>query len=180
KHSGRHGSAIGAGARDAMRPGTPTPSPLIGNARGWFRAPPLSDLAPMELDRAEILHKIFVLLRDRSGCDFSLYKANTSRRRIERRMNVHQIDDLNQYLRFVQANPEELDTLFHELLIGVTRFFRDHQSFEVFAQKGLPLLFDLKPEGASVRIWVAGCSTGEEAYSLAMLLRESLTEAKIR
>jgi len=180
KYGGMPRSAIAAGAIDVIRPVTEMPEQLIAYARGLFKAPPLSDLAPMELDRAEILHKIFVLLRDRSGCDFSLYKANTSRRRIERRMNVHQIDDLNQYLRFVQANPEELDTLFHELLIGVTSFFRDHQAFEVFAQKGLPLLFDHKPEGASVRIWVAGCSTGEEAYSLAMLLREYLTEAKIR
>ena len=180
KYGGMPRSAIAAGAIDVIRPVTEMPEQLIAYARGLFKAPPLSDLAPMELDRAEILHKIFVLLRDRSGCDFSLYKANTSRRRIERRMNVHQIDDLNQYLRFVQANPEELDTLFHELLIGVTSFFRDHQSFEVFAQKGLPLLLDHKPEGASVRIWVAGCSTGEEAYSLAMLLREYLTEAKIR
>src|SRR5215467_10117225 len=180
KYGGMPRSAIAAGAIDVMRPVTQMPEQLIAYARGLFKAPPLSDLAPMELDRAEILQKIFVLLRDRTSCDFSLYKTNTSRRRIERRMNVHQIDDLNQYLRFVQANPEELDTLFHELLIGVTSFFRDHQAFEVFAQKGLPLLFDHKPEGASVRIWVAGCSTGEEAYSLAMLLREYLTEAKIR
>ena len=180
KYGGMPRSAIAAGAIDVIRPVTQMPEQLIAYARGLFKAPPLSDLAPMELDRAEILHKIFVLLRDRSGCDFSLYKANTSRRRIERRMNVHQIEDLNQYLRFVQVNPEELDTLFHELLIGVTSFFRDHQAFEVFAQKGLPLLFDNKPEGASVRIWVAGCSTGEEAYSLAMVLREYLSEAKIR
>src|SRR5262249_60990975 len=118
---------------ELIRAVTEMPDQLLAYARGLFKPPPLSDLAPMELDRAEILHKIFVLLRDRSGCDFSLYKANTSRRRIERRMNVHQIDDLNQYLRFVQANPEELDTLFHELLICVTSFFRDPQTFAVFS-----------------------------------------------
>ena len=180
KYAGMPRNAIASGAIDVIRPVTQMPEQLLAYARGLFKAPPLTDLAPLGFDRAEILQKLFVLLRDRTGCDFSLYKANTNRRRIERRMNVHQIEDINQYLRFVQANPLELDTLFHELLIGVSSFFRDHQAFEVFAQKGLPLLFDEKSEGASVRIWVAGCSTGEEAYSLAMLVREFLTEQKIR
>ena len=180
KYGGMPRSAIAAGAIDVIRSVTEMPEQLIAYARGLFKAPPLSDLAPIPLDRAEILQKLFVLLRDRTGCDFSLYKVNTTRRRIERRMIVHQIDDLDQYLRFVQANPEEIDKLFHELLIGVTSFFRDHQAFEVFAHKGLPLLFHDKPEGASIRIWVPGCSTGEEAYSLAMMCREFLTELKTR
>ena len=90
-----------------------------------------------ERDASQTLRKIFILLRDRTGNDFSLYKENTIQRRIERRMNVHQIENVRQYLRFVLANPHELDALFQELLIGVTSFFRDPQAFEVFVQKGI-------------------------------------------
>jgi two-component system CheB/CheR fusion protein len=95
-------------------------------------------------------------------------------------MNVHQIANMRQYLRFVQANPSELDALFQELLIGVTSFFRDPQAFEVLVAKRLPSLVKGKPEGAALRLWVAGCSTGEEAYSLAILLKEYLTQQKLR
>jgi len=126
------------------------------------------------------LRKIFILLRDRTGNDFTLYKENTIHRRIERRMHVHQIENIRQYLRFVLANPHELDTLFQEMLIGVTSFFRDPHAFEVFVHKGLPSLVEGKSEGATLRLWVAGCSTGEEAYSLAILIREYLTQQKRR
>lgn len=180
KYGGMPRNAIAAGAIDIIRPVARMPEQLIAYTEGLFKTPPLSDMAPIGFDRGEILDKIFVLLRDRSGCDFSPYKPNTIRRRIERRMNVHQIEDLDHYLRFVQTDPEELDTLFHELLIGVTSFFRDHQAWEVFAQKGVPLLFGDKSNGSRIRIWVTGCSTGEEAYSLAILLREFLTEQKLR
>ncbi|MBS0149660.1 MAG: PAS domain-containing protein [Nitrospira sp.] len=180
KYGGMPRSAIAAGAIDVIRPVAHMPGQLIAYAKGLFKTTPISDLASTELDRAEILQKLFVLLRDRTGCDFSLYKANTSSRRIERRMNVHQIEDLGQYVRFLQSNQEEIDALFHELLIGVTSFFRDRQAFEVFEQKGLPFLFDDKADGAPLRIWVTGCSTGEEAYSLAILLREFLMERKSR
>lgn len=95
-------------------------------------------------------------------------------------MNVHQIDDLRLYLQFLLANPHELDVLFQELLIGVTSFFRDPQAFEALEQKVLPALVEGKPEGATLRLWVAGCSTGEEAYSLAILFREFLTQKKLR
>jgi two-component system, chemotaxis family, CheB/CheR fusion protein len=124
--------------------------------------------------------ELFILLRDRTGNDFALYKESTIRRRIERRMNVHQIENLRRYLRFVQANPHELDALFQDLLIGVTRFFRDPEAFEVLAQKGLPALLQGKPDGSTLRMWVAGCSTGEEAYSLAIVVKEFLARHKRR
>ena len=150
--------------------------PLLAYARSLTRpALPLP-----EHDASQTLQKIFILLRDRTGNDFALYKENTIHRRIERRMNVHQIENLRQYLRFVLANPHELDALFQELLIGVTSFFRDPQAFEVLEQKVLPALVEGKPEGATLRLWVAGCSTGEEAYSLAILFREYLTQQKLR
>ncbi|MCX5723222.1 MAG: PAS domain-containing protein [Nitrospirae bacterium] len=133
-----------------------------------------------ERDVSQTLQKIFILLRDRTGNDFSLYKENTIQRRLERRMNVHQIENLKSYLRFVQGNPSELDALFQELLIGVTSFFRDPQAFELLEQKVLPALVEGKQEGATLRLWVAGCSTGEEAYSLAILLVEYLAQKHLR
>jgi two-component system CheB/CheR fusion protein len=174
KYQGMPRSAITAGVVDVVKPASQMSEPLLAYARSLTRpALPLP-----EGDASQTLQKIFILLRDRTGNDFALYKENTIHRRIERRMNVHQIENVRQYLRFVQANPHELDALFQELLIGVTSFFRDPQAFEVLAHKGLPSLVEGKPEGAILRLWVAGCSTGEEAYSLAILIREYLTRKK--
>jgi len=170
-------SAIAAGVVDLVQPADQMAEPLRAYARNLTKpALPLP-----ERDASQSLRKIFILLRDRTGNDFALYyKENTIQRRIERRMNVHQIETLKSYLRFVLANPHELDALFQELLIGVTSFFRDPQAFEVLEQKVLPALVGGKPEGATLRLWVAGCSTGEEAYSLAILFREFLTQKKLR
>ncbi|MDO8356173.1 MAG: CheR family methyltransferase [Nitrospirota bacterium] len=169
-------SAIDAGVADVVQPVEKMAEPLRAYARS--RTTPATLLPAREASQA--LHKIFILLRDRTGNDFARYKENTIHRRIERRMNVHQIENLKSYLRFLQANPHELDALFQELLIGVTSFFRDPQAFEVLEQKVLPALVEGKPEGAILRLWVAGCSTGEEAYSLAILFRELLTQKKLR
>jgi two-component system CheB/CheR fusion protein len=169
-------SAITAGVVDVVRPASQMSDPLRAYARSLTKP---AQLLP-EGDASQTLRKIFILLRDRTGNDFSLYKENTIHRRIERRMSVHQIENLKQYLRFVLANPHELDALFQELLIGVTSFFRDPQAFEVLEQKVLPALVKGKPEGATLRLWVAGCSTGEEAYSLAILFREYLTQQELR
>lgn len=176
KYQGMPRSAMSAGVVDVVKPVGQMSEPLLAYVRGLTRpALPLP-----ESDASQALQKIFILLRDRTGNDFALYKENTIHRRIERRMNVHQIENLRQYLRFVLANPHELDALFQELLIGVTSFFRDPQAFEILAHKGLPSLVEGKPEGAILRLWVAGCSTGEEAYSLAILIREYLTQNKLR
>jgi two-component system CheB/CheR fusion protein len=176
KYQGMPRSAITAGVVDVVQPAAQMSGSLLAYARNLTRpALPLP-----EHDASHTLQKIFFLLRDRTGNDFAAYKGNTIHRRIERRMNVHQIQNLRQYLRFVQANPHELDALFQELLIGVTSFFRDPQAFEALAHKGLPSLVEGKPERGVLRLWVAGCSTGEEAYSLAILLQEYLTQKKLR
>ena len=120
------------------------------------------------------LDKIIILLRERSGHDFSLYKKNTLFRRIERRKSVHQIDKIDNYVRFLQVNPKEIEILFKELLIGVTSFFRDAQVWEYLKEIILPDLIKKMPEGYVLRAWVAGCSTGEEAYSLAIMFMEML------
>ena len=121
--------------------------------------------------------KIFILLRTRTGHDFSFYKNNTIYRRVERRMSVSQLDSLHDYIRFLQENPAEIESLFKELLIGVTNFFRDPESF-VILKKVLSEIVNSKPVDGRIRIWVPGCSTGEEAYSIAIILKECLEEAK--
>jgi len=124
------------------------------------------------------LEKIIILLREQSGHDFSLYKKNTLFRRIERRKGVHQIDKINNYVRFLQENPKEVGILFKELLIGVTSFFRDAAMWELLKDKVLPALMDELPTGHVLRTWVTGCSTGEEAYSLAIVFKEALEKSK--
>ncbi|MFC6224529.1 CheR family methyltransferase [Hymenobacter artigasi] len=122
---------------------------------------------------AHALQKIFHLIRAKTGHDFSFYKRNTVFRRIERRMNSHQIREFTHYVRYLQETPAEVDALFKELLIGVTKFFRDREAFEQLKVRLLPLL-RLKPADSTVRVWAPGCSTGEEAYSLAIVLLECL------
>jgi len=124
------------------------------------------------------LSKIFILLRSQTGHDFSMYKRNTVNRRIERRMAVHQIADLGSYTVFLQRTPVEVEALFRDLLIGVTNFFRDPAAFAELEAKVIPRLFANKPDSATIRVWTCGCSTGEEAYSIAILLHEQMEKLK--
>ena len=177
KYSGMPSSAIATGLVDYVLPTEQIPAQLGAYAQG----PYLAAAATPALDEGRLpepMQKINVLLRARAGHDFSAYKANTIRRRIERRINVHQLKGPQQYLRLLHENPHELDLLFRELLIGVTNFFRDPAAFEALAKAALPGLLASRPDGAPVRVWAAGCSTGEEAYSLAMMMREQMDRAK--
>jgi len=124
------------------------------------------------------LDKIIILLRERSGNDFSQYKKNTLFRRVERRKILHQIDKIQNYVRFLQENPKEVDILFKELLIGVTSFFRDVAVWEMLKNNIFPSLINDLPDGYVLRAWVPGCSTGEEAYSLAIIFREAMEKAQ--
>jgi two-component system, chemotaxis family, CheB/CheR fusion protein len=125
------------------------------------------------------LKRIFILLRTQTKHDFSQYKPSTIHRRIERRMAVHQISLIDDYVRYLQQTPDETQALFRDLLIGVSNFFRDPEAFEALEQQVIPLLFAGKSAVSGVvRIWVAGCSTGEEAYSIAILLQERMEVLK--
>lgn len=124
------------------------------------------------------LDKIIILLREQTGHDFSLYKKSTLFRRIERRKGIHQIDKIQNYVRFMQENPKETEILFKELLIGVTSFFRDTAVWEKLKEQVLPEMMEKLPDGYVMRAWVTGCSTGEEAYSLAMTFKEVLEKIK--
>ncbi len=126
----------------------------------------------------EVLKAIFALLRTQTGHDFSQYKPSTIHRRIERRMAVNRLQAIADYLAFLQTSADEVQELFRDLLIGVTHFFRDAEAFAALQEKVLPGLFQGKPAGATVRVWSTGCSTGEEAYSLAILLLEQMDALK--
>lgn len=119
---------------------------------------------------------ICTLLRRRTRHDFSGYKHSTIIRRISRRIDLHRLDNIDQYIRFLQKNDLELDALFAELLIGVTNFFRDPIAWELLKKNVLPMITKHKAEGSNFRVWVAGTSTGEEAYSIAILLAEYIDE----
>ena len=118
------------------------------------------------------LKKIFVLLRNGTGHDFSQYKLNTIYRRLDRRMVIHKIETINDYIGYLEQTPAEVDALFRDMLIGVTSFFRDPEAFDFLKEQIIPELFMGKPAGSKLRVWCPGCSSGEEAYSIAMLFRE--------
>ena len=134
--------------------------------------------APPAPSSLSAMRRIMMLLRTKTGNDFSLYKQSTITRRIERRMGVHNIADMDGYARYLHENPAEAQVLFKELLINVTSFFRDKEAFEALNKEALPRLFENKPENYIFRIWVPGCASGEEAYSLVMLFREYMDEIK--
>ena len=170
-------SAIATGLVDYQLPPAEMPKQLMANIAHIFGKLPRSG-QPASLKTEGALKKIFVLLRAQTGHDFSQYKPSTIYRRIERRMAVHQLETIDVYVRYLQQTPPEVDALFGDLLIGVTNFFRDPEAFQVLEDQAIPKLFTGKPNGAAVRVWSAGCSTGEEAYSLAILLVERMEALK--
>jgi two-component system, chemotaxis family, CheB/CheR fusion protein len=126
------------------------------------------------------LQRLYYLLRLKTGHDFSLYKQNTLLRRIERRMKVCLVKDLAEYITYLEAHPEEVEALFREMLINVTHFFRDPAAFEALGEKAIrPLLAQKLAAHAPLRVWVAGCSSGEEAYSVAIAIHEQIEALKI-
>jgi two-component system CheB/CheR fusion protein len=169
-------SAIATGLVDYELPPAEMPAQLVAYVAHAFGHPPR--LAAPTIQSESALKRIFILLRNQTTHDFSQYKPNTIQRRIERRMAVHQIDTLDNYVKYLQQAPAEIESLFCDLLIGVTSFFRDKEAFDTLAELCIPKLFAGKPAGSVIRVWCAGCSTGEEAYSLAILMQEHMEAAK--
>ncbi|MBI5568441.1 MAG: PAS domain-containing protein, partial [Desulfomonile tiedjei] len=178
KYDGMPRSAIGTGLVDFVLPPDKMPEQLIAYARHPFTKE--AGKAPeVEPESTNALQKVLILIRSRTGVDFSLYKQSTIIRRIERRIAIHEIANMADYLRYLQKYPEEVDTLFKEILIGVTNFFRDPEAFDCLKKKVMASLFEeKKDESSTLRVWVPGCSTGEEAYSLAILLLEFMEQNK--
>jgi two-component system CheB/CheR fusion protein len=169
-------SAIDAGLADLVAPAEELPGKIIAFLRHAILITKTD--TPLEQKEQSALEKIFILLRARTGHDFSMYKKNTLYRRIERRMGIHQIGRIAAYVRYLQENPQELELLFKELLIGVTSFFRDPSVWEQLRGEALPALLADRPDGGVIRAWSIGCSTGEEAYSLAIAFKEALEQVK--
>jgi len=178
KFEGMPRSAIDSGLADIVAPVDDLPGRIIAYLH---RTPVRAEAeSVLEVKTQSALEKAIILLRTHTGHDFSLYKKNTFYRRIERRMGIHQITKIADYVRYLQENSQELDLLFKELLIGVTSFFRDPACWEELRKTVLPALIASRPDGHVVRAWVPGCSTGEEAYSLAMVFKEVLDKLKPR
>ncbi len=167
-------SAIDAGLADLVAPAEELPGKISDYLRHSLVLTRTE--GPLEEKDQSALEKVLILLRSRTGQDFTMYKKNTVYRRIERRMGIHLIDRIAAYVRYLQENPQEVEILFKELLIGVTSFFRDPAAWEKLQKEAIPALLAARPAGGMLRAWSAGCSTGEEAYSLAIAFREALEQ----
>lgn len=163
-------SAIDSDCADIVAP----PAELPARILDFVRRVPESDHSHQAQTSIARLGPILRLLRQHTRHDFSLYKPTTLNRRIERRMAIHNMSDLADYSDFLSTNSQEVQLLFRELLIGVTQFFRDPETWDYLITHGLPELLSGHSPDQPLRAWVAGCSTGEEAYSLAMAFSEAL------
>nr|MBA3756992.1 PAS domain-containing protein [Nitrosomonas sp.] len=172
KYDGMPSSVIQAGYATQVLPADKMPEALQSGVRQLG----VHKQTPDDPKKTSGMNRIFMQLRTKTGHDFSLYKKNTVTRRIERRMLHHAIEDTDVYARFLKENPAEVTALFKELLINVTSFFRDADAFGVLQKDILPELCKDKSEQSNFRAWVAGCATGEEAYSIAILLKEWMEE----
>ncbi|MGM0574331.1 MAG: CheR family methyltransferase [Myxococcota bacterium] len=175
QHRGMPDSALATGLVDHELPPEALPGALIEYCAGPLLAPEGSDRPALPDDA---MHRILVRVRSHTGHDFTSYKKSTMSRRIARRMNAHHLREPEDYLDHVREHPEELDRLLRELLISVTRFFRDHDAFEALAEEAIPELIGARPDDEPLRVWVPGCATGEEAYSVAILLDEGIRRAE--
>ena len=145
---------------------------LVAHLSHVSPAPPPKSFDEIVAAAAPALARIATVLRNRTGHDFHGYKHNTFLRRVQRRMQVTQMDTIEAYLDHLRATPDEAQCLFNDLLIGVTHFFRDRKEFEALEREVVPKIFEGKGANDHLRVWVLGCATGEEAYSIAILLRE--------
>ncbi len=172
KYDGMPRSAIESGWADFIL----APDAIADELLKIRNHPYLARRRPVSPQAEESVGKLIVLMRAAFGNDLTYYKPKTMDRRIERRMALHKIERMSDYVKFVQTNANELSLLYKDMLIGVTSFFRDPESFEILKAKVLPRIVESKAPGGQIRIWAPACSTGEEAYSLAIALLEALDD----
>ncbi|WP_338421991.1 CheR family methyltransferase [Nostoc flagelliforme] len=169
--------AVATGNVDFVLPPEKIAEELANLSRNPFISGSLPLIAVEKLpEQGDALATIFVLLRSQTGVDFSHYKPNTLERRIQRRMLLYKLERLEDYTEYLQNNPSEVKALYEEILIHVTHFFRDPEAFEVLKERVFPTIIQNKSAELPIRIWVAGCSTGEEVYSIAISLLEFLSD----
>ena len=174
EYDGMMRSAVRSGMVDFVLPLEKIPARLNDYFRHLTNVEARKGPDGVRPEAADHLAQIAALLRTRTGHDFSGYKDKTVARRVQRRMQVLQIDEVPDFIERLRKEPLELDALLQDLLIGVTNFFRDPPAFEALEREVIPQLFAGKGPDDTVRVWVPGCSTGEEAYSIAILLREHM------
>lgn len=170
-------SAVATGLADYQLAPEEMPKHLMAYVAHAFNRPPGLTAPGLQLND-NALKKIYILMRAQTGHDFSQYKPSTICRRIERRMAVHQLSAIEAYVKYLQQRPEEVEALFRDFLIGVTHLFRDPAVFALVEQQIIAKLLENNTSGAPIRIWCTGCSTGEEAYSLAILIFERMELVK--
>jgi two-component system CheB/CheR fusion protein len=180
EYDGMMRSAVATGLVDFVLPAEELPAKLVDYFRHLGIVGGKKGPDGVRQETTDHLTQIAALIRARTGNDFKDYKDKTVARRVDRRMQVLQIDDMQDYIDLLRSNPREIDLLFQDLLIGVTNFFRDPEAFEALEKLVIPRLFEGKGHDDTVRVWVAGCATGEEAYSIAMLLREYEPKSAIK
>jgi two-component system CheB/CheR fusion protein len=173
EYDGMMRSAVQTGLVDMVLPAEEMAATLVDYFRRVDRVTQDGERERRKRDVSDQLARITALLRVRTGHDFSGYKDNTILRRIQRRMQVLQIDDPAQFYEKLRDEPQQVDLLFQDLLIGVTNLFRDPQAFAALERMAIQKLFENRRADETIRVWVPGCATGEEAYSIAMLLREN-------
>src|SRR5262252_5101096 len=176
---GMPSSAAATGLVDEVVPVEQMPARLLAYAQHLGRISDRKAPDGTRRDATEHLTRICALLRARLGHDFSQYKENTLVRRIQRRMQVLQIDNVPEYIDRLRREPDQLDLLFRDLLIGVTQFFRDPEAFAALENEVIPKLLENKRNDDQIRIWVPGCATGEEAYSIGILLKEAMVRLEV-
>jgi len=171
-------AAISAGAADYVLTPEEMPDALMKYVgHPYVSRATLSEQEPADSTESTDIHRIMARLRAHTKYDFHCYRKNMVMRRVARRMGLNQIDSVSRYIELLREEPGETQRLFQDLLIGVTEFFREPEAFEMIKQKVLPELLQRTDHDTPVRVWVPGCSSGEEAYSLAMLLTEGFSEA---
>jgi len=168
-------NAIATGLVDEVLNVADIPAKIIAYKNHFGKVVITEDAEKRPQDQQQALRELFTELRMRTGHDFSNYKRPTLLRRIERRINIHNLPDLPSYVAYMYENPDETHALLKDLLISVTNFFRDKRAFEIIDNELLPQLLKGKTAENQLRIWVAGCATGEEAYSLAILCAEKIS-----
>jgi len=168
-------SSISTGMVDIIRP----PKQLAEELINYIKHPFVKEKRRIETILAgeqSQLSKVISILSETKNVDFSCYKENTIIRRLEKRISINRFEKIEDYIKFLLNNSKEINILFNELLIGVTRFFRDEAAFNSLKSQVISKIIESAPSNKEIRVWVAACSTGEEAYSLAILFKECMAE----
>lgn len=178
KFDGMPRSSISTGMVDLILP----PSLLAEELANYVKHPFINKNVAIEsqlLQNQNVFNKIITTLHDAKNVDFSNYKQNTLIRRLEKRISINRFEKVTDYVSYMMVTPKEISALFNDMLIGVTRFFRDEKPFEMLATAIIPAIFEQHTDKTEIRVWVPACSTGEEVYSIAILLKEYMTQNNI-